>query len=242
MQKIILKFLNYYYKFYNFTKKNTNDTKLKILSLPKLDANASSADKMFHEKKVLGYLDEFRGAVNKIGSDALNVNNPLNIMANSGAKGGAGATCNIVGLKGQESVFGERPVPKLNGGARCLPYFDFNSDEIRARGFISNSFIKGMTPSEFYFLSEGGRVGQLGTATTTAESGSLSHKLVKVLEDCKIAYDGSVRNASNNIYQLSYLDGYEVGECVNTNSPSTGDIISFINMKEAVEKINSEYI
>jgi DNA-directed RNA polymerase beta' subunit len=222
--------------------KNTNDIKLKITTLPKIDNNSSAGEKSFIEKKILGYLDEFKKEVNKIGTEALSVNNPLNIMSDSGAKGSAGSTCNIVGLKGQETVFGERPVPKLNGGARCLPYFDFNSQDIKARGFISNSFIKGMTPSEMYFLSEGSRVGQLGTATTTAESGSLSHKLVKVLEDCKIAYDGSVRNANNNIYQLSYLDGYEVGESVITNSPSTGEVVSFINLKEAVEKINSSYL
>jgi DNA-directed RNA polymerase beta' subunit len=222
-------------------RKNVNDTKLKIASLPKITNDTSTMDKSFNEKKVLGYLDEFKKEVNKIGSEALSAVNPLNIMSDSGAKGNAGSTCNIVGLKGQETVFGERPVPKLNGGARCLPYFDYNSDHIAARGFISNSFIKGVTPSEMYFLSEGSRVGQLGTATTTAESGSLSHKLVKVLEDCKVAYDGSVRNAANNIYQLSYLDGYEVGESVSSSYPSTGEIVSFINLREAVERINNEY-
>jgi hypothetical protein len=142
-------------------------------------------------------------------------------MRDSGAKGNSGNTANIVGIKGQNTVAGGRPAPKISGGRRCLPYFEYESEDIKARGFLSNSFITGMTPTEMYFESEAAREGQLGTATGTAESGALSHKLFKVLEDCKVAYDGSIRNANNVIFQFSYLDGYEPGECVITSSPST---------------------
>lgn len=221
--------------------KNLNETKAQITSLPKISKEMSVIEKNFREQQVLTFLSEFKAKIDKIGNDALSPQNPLNIMANSGAKGSGGNTSNIVGLKGQEMVFGERPIPKLSDNTRCLPYFDFNSEDIKARGFISNSFVKGLTPSEMYFLSEGGRVGLINTAVNTAESGSLSHKLVKVLEDCKVSYDGSIRNAANAIYQLSYLDGYEVGESVESFSPSTGRIISFINIREAVERINAEF-
>jgi len=223
-------------------RKNINGIKIKIASLGKVDENMTEIEKNFRERQVLGFLQEFKTEIDKIGADAVSPINPLNIMANSLAKGSAGNTSNIVAIKGQEMVFGERPVPKLCNGARCLPYFEYDSEDIRTRGFVSNSFIRGMTPSEMYFLSESGRVGQLGTATGTAESGALYRKLVKVLEDCKISYDGSVRNASNAIYQFTYLDGYEAGESTNVYSESTGKIISFINIKEAVDKINSEYM
>ena len=220
--------------------KNLNDVKLKISNLPPITSKSSEIDKIFREKQILGFLNDFKMAINKIGLDALTPINPLNIMSSSGAKGSPGNTANIVGIKGQNTVAGGRSVPKISGGRRCLPYFGFDSEDIKARGFLSNSFITGMTPTEMYFESEAAREGQLGTATGTAESGALSHKLFKVFEDCKVAYDGSVRNANNVIFQFSYLDGYEPGECVNTSSPSTGDIISFINISDAIQKINTE--
>jgi DNA-directed RNA polymerase beta' subunit len=144
-------------------------------------------------------------------------------------------------MKGQEIVQDARPLKKISGGTRCLPYFDYNSDNIKARGFISHSFLEGMTPSEMYFLAEGARVGGISIATTTAESGSVSHKLVKVFEDYKVAYDGSVRNANDMIFQFGYLDGYDCGDLVNTRSNSTGEVISFINIKDAVDRINAEF-
>lgn len=225
----------------NLIIKSLNEVKLNINALPKITPGSSPIEKTYNENKIKSFLNDFKKSVDKIGDSALLPCNPLNIMSNSGAKGSSSNTSNIVGIKGQENVFGERPTPKLNDGARSLPYFEFNSDDIKARGFISNSFMKGLTPSEMYFLSESSRVGLINTATTTAESGALSHKLVKVLEDCKIAYDGSVRNASNAIYQLAYLDGYDVGELTNTNSKSTGEVVSFINIKEAVKYVNSEF-
>ncbi len=220
---------------------NLNDVKLKISSLPPITEKSSEIDKIFKEKKILGFLADFKSAIGKIGLEALTPINPLNIMKDSGAKGSEGNTANIVGIKGQNTVAGGRPSPKISGGHRCLPYFKYDSEDIKARGFLSNSFITGMTPTEMYFEAEAAREGQLGTATGTAESGALSHKLFKVLEDCKVTYDGSIRNANNVIFQFSYLDGYEPGECVNTSSPSTGEIISFINIKEAIDKINNEF-
>jgi DNA-directed RNA polymerase beta' subunit len=69
----------------------------------------------------------------------------------------------------------------------------------------------------------------------------MHHRLVKVMEDVKVDYDGSVRNARGTIYQFSYYDGYEVSELVRSKSKMTGDITSFINLNEAVERINSMY-
>lgn len=130
---------------------------------------------------------------------------------------------------------------KISNETRSIPYFAFNSTDIKARGFIGHSFLEGMTPSEMYFLSEGAREGSISTATRTADSGFLSHQLNKTLEDYKVCYDGSVRNASNMIFQIGYYDGYDPGEIINTNMPSSGPLLSFFNMREAVEKINSEF-
>jgi DNA-directed RNA polymerase beta' subunit len=221
--------------------KSLNEFKLNMSNIKPIDKDSSLIDKQYRENRIAGFLQDFKGSVEKEGLKAVSMTNPLNIMIKSGAKGKMGDMAGIVGLKGQEMLASGRPAQKLSNGTRCLPYFDYNSEDIKARGFISNSFIKGMTPYEMYFLSEGGREGQLGTATGTAESGALSHKLFKVMEDCKVCYDGSVRNSSNFIYQFAYLDGYEVGELINTKSNRIGEVVSFINIKDAISRINAEF-
>lgn len=42
------------------------------------------------------------------------------------------------------------------------------------------------------------------TALGTANSGYMQRRIIKLTEDIKIHYDGTVRDASNHIYQLAY--------------------------------------
>ncbi len=220
-------------------KKNVGELRIKIMDLGSYNENMSVVAKETREKNIVLILSDAKSGIKTIANKSLSPENPLNIMADSGAKGKAENTANITGLKGQEIVFGKRPEMRISGESRCLPYFDYNSENIRARGFVSHSFLDGMTPSEMYFLSEGAREGSISTAVNTGRSGDLSHKLNKTLEDYKVCYDGSVRNANNFIYQLGYYDGYDGGELINTNSSSTGKLVSFINIQEAVNQINS---
>ncbi len=60
--------------------------------------------------------------------------------------------------------------------------------------------------------------------------------MTKVMEDVKVEYDGSVRNASGVIYSLIYYDGCDCGEMVND-----GETVSFINLNEAVARVNAEF-
>jgi DNA-directed RNA polymerase II subunit RPB1 len=50
----------------------------------------------------------------------------------------------------------------------------------------------------------GGREGLIDTAIKTAETGYIQRRLVKALEDVKVEYDGTVRNASGDILQFVY--------------------------------------
>ena len=40
-----------------------------------------------------------------------------------------------------------------------------------SRGFVENSYLAGLTPSEFFFHAMGGREGLIDTAVKTAETG-----------------------------------------------------------------------
>ena len=51
-----------------------------------------------------------------------------------------------------------------------------------AKGFVSNSFYSGLTPTEFFFHTMAGREGLVDTAVKTAETGYMQRRLVKVRE------------------------------------------------------------
>lgn len=51
-----------------------------------------------------------------------------------------------------------------------------------AKGFVENSFYTGLTPTEFFFHTMGGREGLVDTAVKTAETGYMQRRLVKVVK------------------------------------------------------------
>lgn len=56
-----------------------------------------------------------------------------------------------------------------------------------------------MTLQEFYYHMVGGREGVCDTAIKTADSGYVERKLMKNMESVKLCYDGTVRNAANEL-------------------------------------------
>ena len=46
---------------------------------------------------------------------------------------------------------------------------------------MENSFYSGLTPTEFFFHTMGGREGLVDTAVKTAETGYMQRRLVKVI-------------------------------------------------------------
>ena len=109
---------------------------------------------------------------------------------------------------GQQNVDGKR-IP-YGFTDRTLPHFHKFDDGASARGFVESSFMKGLTPTEFYFHAMGGREGLIDTAVKTSETGYIQRKLIKGMEDARIASDYTVRNANGNILQFLYgEDGFD---------------------------------
>ena len=75
-----------------------------------------------------------------------------------------------------------------------------------AKGFVGNSFFSGLTATEFFFHTMGGREGLVDTAVKTAETGYMARRLMKALEDLSVEYEGSVRNSERNLVQFRYGD------------------------------------
>ena len=75
----------------------------------------------------------------------------------------------------------------------------------------------------------------------TAETGSMHHRVVKALEDVKVYFDGSARNAFGVIFQYTYgEDGFDAS-MLETVSTKTGRFTSFINTKRLAGRINARY-
>ena len=62
-----------------------------------------------------------------------------------------------------------------------------------------SSYLTGLNPDELYFHAMGGREGLIDTAVKTAETGYISRRLIKALEDVMVAYDGTVRTSKSEI-------------------------------------------
>lgn len=128
-------------------------------------------------------------------------NSPL-VMALSGSKGSFINISQMIACVGQQAISGHR-VP--NGFEdRALPHFHRHSKTPAAKGFVENSFYSGLTPTEFFFHTMGGREGLVDTAVKTAETGYMQRRLVKSLEDLCLQYDMTVRNSTGDIVQFCF--------------------------------------
>jgi DNA-directed RNA polymerase II subunit RPB1 len=81
---------------------------------------------------------------------------------------------------GQQSMEG-RQIP-FGFHHRTLPHPTKDDFSPKARGFIKNSYLHGLTPQEFFFHAMAGCEGLIDTAVKTAETGYIQRRLVKALE------------------------------------------------------------
>lgn len=154
------------------------------------------------ESKVSKALNEARDKAGTTTEENLKDLNNAVVMARSGSKGSSINISQMTALVGQQVVEGKR-IP-FGFKYRTLPHFTKDDYSPEARGFVENSYLRGLTPSEFYFHAMAGREGLIDTAVKTAETGYIQRRLVKALEDVSARYDGTVRNSLGDIIQFIY--------------------------------------
>jgi DNA-directed RNA polymerase beta' subunit len=168
----------------------------------------TTSNKSIRELRVNAALNKAKDIGLRIAKETFTKKNNFLCTVNSGSKGDFFNIAQITGLLGQQNLKGKRIPLFLNHGRRTLPHYPFGKlepeMEYESRGFISSSFIKGLNPRQFYFHAMSGREGISDTAMGTATSGYMQRRIIKLTEDIKIQYDGTVRNVSGDIYQLSY--------------------------------------
>jgi DNA-directed RNA polymerase II subunit RPB1 len=182
--------------------------------------NAFNYKKEF-PKKIIDTMTESRLNSERYLEKNVPKSNHIDTMVRSGAKGNKTNMCQIVALLGQQQIEGNWIENQLH--RRALPHF--HKDDLRpeSHGFVESSFMDGLNPAEYWAHAQEGRIGVITKAIKTAETGYIQRKLIKALEDVRICYDGSVRNANNMIIQTVYgADGFDASYL------ETQDI-SFIN-------------
>ena len=161
------------------------------------------------ESKVSKALNTARDDAGTVTEDSLkDLNNAIQ-MARSGSKGSSINISQMTAVVGQQSVEGKR-IP-FGFKYRTLPHFTKDDYSPESRGFVENSYLRGLTPTEFFFHAMAGREGLIDTAVKTAETGYIQRRLVKAMEDVMAKYDGTVRNSLGDVVQFVYgedgLDG-----------------------------------
>jgi len=168
------------------------------------------------ENQINKHLNEARNQTGSSVQESLSPFNQFKAMVASGAKGSLINISQIIACVGQQNVEGKRiPFGFKN---RTLPHFIQNDFSPESKGFVENSYLKGLEPTEFFFHAMGGREGLIDTAIKTADTGYVQRRLIKAMESIMVNYDGTVRNQSADIIQFHYgEDGY-AGESVEFQS------------------------
>ncbi|KAF3035350.1 hypothetical protein E8E12_007302 [Didymella heteroderae] len=170
----------------------------------KLQRDPGCDEEKTMENRIGGILSNVRQAAGEICFEELSRwNSPL-LMAKCGSKGSNLNVSQMVASVGQQMIGGARVADGFHH--RTLPHFPKAARQPAAKGFVSNSFFSGLTPSEFIFHAMSGREGLVDTAVKTAETGYMSRRLMKSLEDLSASYDDTVRNSSGTVVQFQYGD------------------------------------
>ena len=108
------------------------------------------------------------------------VNNPIFMMMNSGAKGTVSQYTQMAGMRGL--------MAKPNGEYMEIP--------------IMSSFREGLSINDFFLSTHGARKGSADTALKTADSGYLTRRLVEVVQDVIVREEDCGSIAGLEVYDL----------------------------------------
>ncbi|ANQ07885.1 DNA-directed RNA polymerase subunit [Plasmodium coatneyi] len=164
------------------------------------------------ETRVNNELNCAREMAGKVASESLDERNNIFSMVASGSKGSIINISQIISCVGQQNVEGKR-IP-FGFNHRSLPHFIKFDYGPESRGFVSNSYLSGLTPQEVFFHAMGGREGIIDTACKTSETGYIQRRLIKAMEDVMVQYDRTVRNSYGDIIQFLYGEDGMAGEYI----------------------------
>mmetsp|Transcript_30246 Transcript_30246/g.32965 ORF Transcript_30246/g.32965 Transcript_30246/m.32965 type:complete len:1790 (+) Transcript_30246:247-5616(+) len=154
------------------------------------------------EMNINTVLNDARSTVGKSAQRSLKDRNAIKGTVMAGSKGSELNISQIIACVGQQNVQGKR----IGYGfqQRTLPHFAKDDLGMESRGFVENSYLRGLSPQEFFFHAMGGREGCIDTAVKTSETGYIQRRLVKAMETVMARYDTTLRNSRGCVMQFLY--------------------------------------
>lgn len=198
-------------------------------------------DEQRRERLIIGAVQSAKNIGGTIGNKYIGPDNRFRIMSSSGAKGSDTNTTQITGIIGQQFIKGGRIPYTITGNKRCLPYFAEGDLNPESQGFCATSFLEGLSPADMVFHQSASRESVMESSVKTPVSGTIQGVVTKALESFTVAYDGSVRDSANILYQYAYgNDGFSP-EYLEKVSFGKEEYPSFINLDRIFGKINAKY-
>jgi len=179
------------------------------------------------EIKILQILNEVRTKIGEIVKKNFPDHNPVKSMIVSGGSGNMMQITQMACCVGQQAL-GSRRID-YGYKDRTLSFFKKGDLSPISKGFITNPFMKGLRPDEFFFGAITGRDSLMDTALRTPKSGYLYRRLANALQDIRQEYDGTVRDSNNRIIQFKYGDdGIDVSKLHIKGKLDPGEAIGII--------------
>lgn len=166
------------------------------------------------ELKIVERLNKARNGCGEIIKKHVSDKNQAAVMILSGARGSITSLIQMSACVGQQAMRGKRIEKGYRGRTlSCFKPGDLSPD---AHGFIIHGFKHGINPREFFFHAITGRDALMDTALRTPKSGYLYRRLANAMQDLRVEYDGTVRDANGRVIQFAYgEDGIDVARSEN---------------------------
>ncbi len=158
--------------------------------------------------------------------------NPIYMMADSGARGSITQLRQLAGMRGLMSDVNTKKM--LNTKRPMSP--DTDPRDLKVVGPdslelpIKSNFREGLSTLEYFLSTYGARKGLVDTASHTSDSGYLTRRLIDVAQDVIIRVQdcGTTEFVDYKLFNEKGLEGDLVGRCVANTivDPSTGEVLA----------------
>ena len=176
------------------------DELLKEYEQGKMEAITGKTIEESREIKITKALNEAFTEVGDLISEHFSEDSSAYVMADSGARGSMQNVTTMAGMLGQNSVRDTRIVRGYK--ERTLSHFKKGELSPKSKGFVSSSILEGLDAQEMFFHQMSQRKALADKSLNTKTSGYMYRRVSNALQDLKVEYDQSVRDAQGNIVQF----------------------------------------
>ena len=196
---------------------------------------SESMSERLREAKILSALAHTEDNGKKLATKFLRDDNPYVIIYSSGAKGSSNSMKCMMAMFGQEVNSGARPALRLSNESRFCCFNDYNDHDVRNRGFITESFVEGLSPISFIMHMNSARDGINASNLATPDAGFMGRRLNNFLNNVRIGTMGQTELTNGNIVQLIYGDGFDTAKITLNRSRVRGTEKYFMNVNQTVK-------